>query len=229
LREAEGNDDPTSKQNHHRVVDQGTQNSGPLDGRTPVEHQRPAIATSGLNAMPPHTNAIDRTKERFRLAANSQQHQTNMTPASFTARIKARFISLVEQSPCIRVSDAGWVATSWPILGNLQVGKQECCNGFRLFCYSIGLSDFILFAFVLVESLVPRCSAALGPALAGIAMPVVAKLVNGSFANVAASSQVLLVGLLMALLFGMISGLIPGINAMRLRVIKSSVLLHCLD
>jgi putative ABC transport system permease protein len=87
---------------------------------------------------------------------------------------------------------------------------------------AIGFSDRSILFFVLAESLaISLIGGLMGLGLAILAIPVLAKALNGLLPELILSPQILSVGLLTALLVGGIAGLIPGIGAMRMRVVNA--------
>lgn len=87
---------------------------------------------------------------------------------------------------------------------------------------AIGFSDRFVLLFVLGESLaIAVIGGFLGLLLAVVAMPVLAKALSGMLPQLFLSPTLLMVGLCTALLVGMISGVLPGIGAMRMRVVNA--------
>jgi putative ABC transport system permease protein len=87
---------------------------------------------------------------------------------------------------------------------------------------AIGFTDRSVLFFVLAESLViALIGGVLGLGLAILAIPVVGATLNGLLPPLLLSVSVLSVGLGFALLVGAASGLLPGIGAMRLRVVNA--------
>jgi putative ABC transport system permease protein len=87
---------------------------------------------------------------------------------------------------------------------------------------AIGYSDRSVLFFVLGEALlIALFGGLLGLALAVIAVPVLATALNGLLPNLILSYTTLALGLVFALLVGAASGLLPGIGAMRLRVVDA--------
>ena len=87
---------------------------------------------------------------------------------------------------------------------------------------AIGYSDRSVLFFVLGEALmIALFGGLLGLALAVIAVPVLATALNGLLPNLILSYTTLASGLVFALLVGAASGLLPGIGAMRLRVVDA--------
>jgi len=87
---------------------------------------------------------------------------------------------------------------------------------------AIGFSDRSVLFFVLAESLViALIGGVLGLGLALVAVPLLGAALNGLLPSLVLSPAILLLGLLVALLVGGISGLLPGIGAMRMRVVNA--------
>ncbi len=87
---------------------------------------------------------------------------------------------------------------------------------------AIGFSDRSVLFFVLAESLViALIGGVLGLGLALLAVPLLGAALNGLLPSLVLSPAILLLGLLVALLVGAISGLLPGIGAMRMRVVNA--------
>ena len=87
---------------------------------------------------------------------------------------------------------------------------------------AIGFSGRAVMFFVLAESLVIALfGGLLGLGLAMLAIPVVGTALRGLLPSLLLSAPILGMGLLFALLVGGVSGLLPGIGAMRLRVVDA--------
>jgi len=87
---------------------------------------------------------------------------------------------------------------------------------------AIGYSDRSVLFFVLAESLViALIGGVLGLGLALVAVPVLGAALNGLLPSLVLSPAILSLGLLVALVVGGISGLLPGIGAMRMRVVNA--------
>ena len=87
---------------------------------------------------------------------------------------------------------------------------------------AIGFSDRSVLFFVLGEAvMIALFGGLLGLALAVLAVPLLATALNGLLPNLILSYTVLASGLVFALLVGAASGLLPGIGAMRLRVVDA--------
>jgi len=87
---------------------------------------------------------------------------------------------------------------------------------------AIGYSDRTVLFFVLMESLaIALIGGVLGLLLAAVAVPVMAQKLNGLLPVLILSPSVLVLGLVVALAVGVVSGLLPGIGAMRMRVVNA--------
>ncbi len=87
---------------------------------------------------------------------------------------------------------------------------------------AIGFSDRSVLFFVLGESLaIALIGGLLGLGLAVVAVPVLAKALNGLLPQLLRSPTLLVSGLCAALAVGMISGILPGMVAMRMRVVNA--------
>jgi putative ABC transport system permease protein len=87
---------------------------------------------------------------------------------------------------------------------------------------AIGFSDRWVLFFVLAESLtIAIVGGILGLALALIAVPALGAALNGMLPELILSPVILSLGLATALLVGIVAGLLPGIGAMRMRVVNA--------
>ncbi len=87
---------------------------------------------------------------------------------------------------------------------------------------AIGFSDRSVLFFVLGESLVIALTGGLlGLLLAMMAVPVLARALSGMLPQLIISPALLSLGLLTAVVVGIISGILPGITAMRMRVVNA--------
>jgi putative ABC transport system permease protein len=87
---------------------------------------------------------------------------------------------------------------------------------------AIGFSDIAVLFFVLAESLVIALVGGLiGLGLAVVMIPVMARALNGLLPSLVLAPSILLLGLATALLVGLISGVLPGVGAMRMRVVNA--------
>ncbi len=87
---------------------------------------------------------------------------------------------------------------------------------------AIGFKDRSVLCFVLAESLaIALFGGVLGLALAYLAIPVLGNALSGMLPNLILSKPMLAAGIGFALLVGAASGVLPGIGAMRLRVVNA--------
>jgi putative ABC transport system permease protein len=87
---------------------------------------------------------------------------------------------------------------------------------------AIGFSDRSILFFVLAESLViALIGGLLGLGIAALLIPVVSAGLNGLLPTLVFSPAIVSVGLVTAILVGIVSGLLPGIGAMRMRVVNA--------
>jgi putative ABC transport system permease protein len=87
---------------------------------------------------------------------------------------------------------------------------------------AVGYSDRIVLFFVLAESLlIALIGGGLGLLFSVVAVPVLAKALNGLLPSLVLSTSVLAFGIVLAILVGIISGVLPGLNAMHMRVVNA--------
>jgi len=87
---------------------------------------------------------------------------------------------------------------------------------------AIGFKDHSVLFFVLAEALaIALVGGLLGLALAILAIPALGAALNGLLPNLVLSKSMIAVGLGFALVVGAVSGVLPGIGAMRLRVVDA--------
>ena len=87
---------------------------------------------------------------------------------------------------------------------------------------AIGFTDRSLLFFVLAEALtIALVGGLLGLGLAAVAVPALAAALNGLLPTLILSKTILAMGLGLAVFVGGISGLLPGIGAMRMRVVNA--------
>jgi putative ABC transport system permease protein len=108
------------------------------------------------------------------------------------------------------------------VTGNtMAISVRERTSELAVF-KAIGFSDRAILFFVLAESLtISLIGGILGLLLAVIAVPALAKALNGLLPTLVLAPTVLLLGLLVAIAVGLVSGLLPGISAMRMRVVSA--------
>jgi putative ABC transport system permease protein len=87
---------------------------------------------------------------------------------------------------------------------------------------AIGFSDRAVLLFVLGESLVIALVGGLiGLGLALVMIPILGRALNGLLPALFLAPSILMLGMATALLVGLLSGLLPGIGAMRMRVVSA--------
>jgi putative ABC transport system permease protein len=108
------------------------------------------------------------------------------------------------------------------VTGNtMAISVRERTSELAVF-KAIGYSDRFVLFFVLAESLVIAViGGGLGLLLAVGAVPGLARALSGLLPNIVLSPAMLLFGFGVALLVGILSGLLPGIGAMRMRVVNA--------
>jgi putative ABC transport system permease protein len=108
------------------------------------------------------------------------------------------------------------------VTGNtMAISVRERTSELAVF-KAIGYSDRMVLFFVLAESLaIALVGGSLGLALALLAVPVLAKGLSGMLPALLLAPSVLLYGLIVALLVGFASGFLPGLGAMRLRIVNA--------
>jgi putative ABC transport system permease protein len=87
---------------------------------------------------------------------------------------------------------------------------------------AIGFSDFSILVLVLAEALlIALFGGVLGLGVAMLAVPVLGNALNGLLPELVLSPAILSVGLATALLIGAAGGILPGVGAMRMRVVNA--------
>jgi putative ABC transport system permease protein len=87
---------------------------------------------------------------------------------------------------------------------------------------AIGYSGRRILIFILVESLmIALIGGLLGLGLALLAVPALAKTLNGMLPQLLLEPSILVLGLAAALAVGIASGILPGLGAMRMRVVEA--------
>ena len=108
------------------------------------------------------------------------------------------------------------------VTGNTMAISVRERTGELAILKAIGFKDGSVLVLVLVEALaIALFGGILGLALAELAIPVLAAKLSGMLPNLILSKTMLAEGLGFALLVGAASGLLPGIGAMRLRVVEA--------
>jgi len=108
------------------------------------------------------------------------------------------------------------------VTGNtMAISVRERTSELAVF-KAIGYSDRAVLFFVLAESLViALIGGLLGLVLAVLAVPALATALNGLLPSLVLAPAILGLGLVVAIAVGIISGLLPGITAMRMRVVNA--------
>jgi putative ABC transport system permease protein len=108
------------------------------------------------------------------------------------------------------------------VTGNtMAISVRERTSELAVF-KAIGYSDQFILFFVLAESLtIALIGGAIGIGLAILLIPFMARNLSSMLPNLHLSTPILVFGLGAALLVGVFSGLLPGLGAMRLRVVNA--------
>ncbi len=108
------------------------------------------------------------------------------------------------------------------VTGNtMAISVRERTSELAVF-KAIGYSDRAVLFFVLAEALtIALIGGGLGMLFAVLAIPGLAKALNGLLPSIILAPSILLFGLGVAVLTGILSGLLPGIGAMRLRIVNA--------
>jgi putative ABC transport system permease protein len=108
------------------------------------------------------------------------------------------------------------------VTGNTMAISVRERTGELAILKAIGFQDGSILLLVLAEALaIALLGGVLGLALAEVAIPALSNALNGMLPNLILSKSMLASGLGFALLVGAMSGLLPGIGAMRLRVVDA--------
>jgi putative ABC transport system permease protein len=108
------------------------------------------------------------------------------------------------------------------VTGNTMAISVRERTGELAILKAIGFKDGSVLILVLVEALaIALFGGVLGLALAVLAIPVLGTALSGMLPNLVLSKSMLAAGLGFALVVGACSGLLPGIGAMRLRVVEA--------
>jgi putative ABC transport system permease protein len=108
------------------------------------------------------------------------------------------------------------------VTGNTMAISVRERTGELAILKAIGFKDGSILVLILAEALaIALCGGILGLALAELAMPLLSNALSGMLPNLILSKSILASGLGFALLVGAVSGLLPGVGAMRLRVVEA--------
>jgi putative ABC transport system permease protein len=108
------------------------------------------------------------------------------------------------------------------VTGNtMAISVRERISELAVF-KAIGFSDRAVLFFVLAESLIIALIGGLaGLLFAVLAVPALGRALNGLLPNLVLSPLILALGLVLAIAVGLVSGMLPGVMAMRLRVVNA--------
>jgi putative ABC transport system permease protein len=108
------------------------------------------------------------------------------------------------------------------VTGNtMAISVRERTSELAVF-KAIGYSDRFVLFFVLAEALtIALIGGVLGLTMAFVSMPFLARALSGMLPSIVLSPPMLLSGFVAAVLVGILSGLLPGLGAMRLRVVNA--------
>jgi putative ABC transport system permease protein len=108
------------------------------------------------------------------------------------------------------------------VTGNtMAISVRERTSELAVF-KAIGFSDRAILFFVLAESLlIAVVGGLLGLLFAVVAIPALTRVLSGMLPNLVLAPSILALGLLTALVVGLASGLLPGLGAMRMRVVNA--------
>ena len=108
------------------------------------------------------------------------------------------------------------------VTGNtMAISVRERTSELAVF-KAIGYSDLAVLFFVLSESLaIALIGGGFGLILARLAIPVLANALSGLLPSIVLSGWMLMFGLGLAIFTGILSGIVPGLGAMRLRVVNA--------
>ena len=151
--------------------------------------------------------------------ANSPNETNTQTESSFAANWVKQFGNIK-----FLILSIGAVVffTLLLVTGNTMAISVRERTGELAVLKAIGFGDKTVLFFVLAESMaISLFGGLLGLGLATLAVPGLAKALNGLLPSLVLSNSTLATGLGVALLVGLISGLLPGIMAMRMRVINA--------
>ncbi len=151
--------------------------------------------------------------------ANSSSETKTQTESAFAANWVKQFGNIQ-----LLILSIGTVVffTLLLVTGNtMAISVRERTSELAVF-KAIGFSDRSVLFFVLSESLIIALIGGLvGLAFAMLAVPALGRALNGLLPNLVLSKPILGLGLILAILVGLVSGMLPGIMAMRMRVVSA--------
>ena len=169
---------------------------------------------------------VDRADDAPRVAqtiddefANSGHETKTQVESSLAAGLVKQFANI--QSLILYIGAVVFF-TLLLVTGNtVAIAVREQTTELAIF-KAVGFSDLAVLLFVIAESLtVALLGGAVGLILAAIAIPAVGTALSWVMPGLILSPAILLFGLLMAVSTGFASGVIPGIVAMRTRVVNA--------
>jgi putative ABC transport system permease protein len=151
--------------------------------------------------------------------ANSPNETKTQTESAFAANWVKQFGNI---SFLIMAIGAVVFFTLLLVTGNTMAIAVRERTGELAVLKAIGFSDLAVLFFVLGESIfIALVGGVIGLLLAVGMIPVLARALNGLLPSLILAPSVLVLGMATALLVGLISGLLPGIGAMRMRVVNA--------
>jgi putative ABC transport system permease protein len=163
--------------------------------------------------------AVSVAKAIDEMAANSSFETKTDTESAFAASWVKQFGNI--QFLIITIGSVVFF-TLLLVTGNTMAISVRERAGELAVLKAIGFSDRWVLFFVLAESLtIAIVGGVLGLALALIAVPALGAALNGMLPELILSPVILSLGLATALLVGIVAGLLPGIGAMRMRVVNA--------
>lgn len=164
-------------------------------------------------------NAVGVAKAIDDMAANSSYETKTETESEFAASWVKQFGNI--QFLIITIGSVVFF-TLLLVTGNTMAISVRERVGELAVLKAIGFSDRWVLFFVLAESLtIALVGGVLGLGLALLAIPALGAALNGLLPALILSPAVLSSGLAIALVVGIVSGILPGIGAMRLRVVNA--------
>ena len=164
-------------------------------------------------------NAVSVAKAIDDMAANSSFETKTDTESAFAASWVKQFGNI--QFLIMTIGSVVFF-TLLLVTGNTMAISVRERAGELAVLKAIGFSDRSVLLFVLADSLIiAAVGGLLGLGLALLAVPALGAALNGLLPTLILSPAILSLGLATALLVGVVSGLLPGIGAMRMRVVNA--------
>jgi putative ABC transport system permease protein len=169
-----------------------------------------------LNSPDDAVGAAKAIDEEF---ANSPYETKTETESSFAANWVKQFGNI--QFLIVSIGTVVFF-TLLLVTGNtMAISVRERTSELAVF-KAIGFSDRAVLFFVLGESLIiALCGGLLGLLLAFAAVPGLAKALNGLLPSLILAPSMMGFGLIVAVVVGLASGILPGLGAMRMRVVDA--------